>query len=178
MDFKIVENVLPETVFKELEKALDGAFFKSYDVGGNQLYYHEIPNGVAKLLSDVCSREVGKELSTILSFARLNTPELNTEFRVHADSVIFNQKPTIASVFYLKDSIDSGTALFEHPVYGKKHVAGKNPQIILEDDGKWHAYKKYYAKANTMFIYNSDLYHGRFPWKVNEERIVLVNFMR
>jgi hypothetical protein len=85
-------------------------------------------------------------------------------------------------VFYLESSSiskPSGTAFFKHPVYNDRHnesTAG-SPQIIVNDDGLWEKYYQYDAVENSMLLYNAQLYHGRQPWAVNHDRIVIVKFM-
>jgi len=175
---KVLNNVLDEKEFSSIKFYLKNSIkdFKSFDVGhDHSLYFHLIPKHVKQKLNKAVMDTVG-DFEDVLTFARLNTPTKNTEFRIHADSKIFGKQPNLAAVFYLDSSTDSGTAFFEHPVYGKTHTP-PNPQIITEDDGDWNNYHQYNAIENSMLLYNSDLYHGRQPWAVKEERIVIVKFM-
>jgi hypothetical protein len=173
-----IENVLDNSTFLSLRESLEStkSDFKGIDVIGNLLYYQEVSKDIEEKLHRAIQREIGKYPKNILTFARLNTPTLNTEFRIHSDGVIRGQQPNLACVFYLRTD-DSGTALFEHPVYGREWK-GKSSNVHLIDDGQWKIYEEYKSKENSMFLYYSDLWHGRQPWIVEHDRIVIVSFMR
>jgi hypothetical protein len=178
---KVLNNVFKDQEFNSLRNYLKRSIndFKPFDVGyDHNLYFHQVPKPINSHLNSVIKDTVG-DFSDILTFARLNTPDKNNEFRIHADSKIFQKQPNLAAVFYLdSSSVDapSGTAFFEHPVYGKEHNSNY-PQIFPNDDGQWSKYYQYDAVENSMLLYKSDLYHGRQPWAVQKERIVIVKFM-
>jgi hypothetical protein len=175
---KVLNNVFEDKEFQSLRNYLKRSIkdFKPFDVGYNHdLYFHSVPKPINNHLNKVIKDTVG-DFSDILTFARLNSPDKNTEFRIHADSKIFQKQPNLAAVFYLDSSDTSGTAFFEHPVYGKEHKQ-PHPQIFTKDDIQWNKYYQYNAVENSMLLYKSDLYHGRQPWAVQEERIVIVKFM-
>jgi len=185
---KILNNIFEDKEFQSLRNYFKRSIkdFKPFDVGHeHSLYFHLVPKPINQQLNSVIKNAVG-EFEDILTFARLNTPDKNTEFRIHADSKIFQKQPNLAAVFYLDSSDTSGTAFFEHPVYGKEHKQ-PHPQIFTKDDiiagvtdvshSQWNKYHQYNAVENSMLLYKSDLYHGRQPWAVQEERIVIVKFM-
>jgi hypothetical protein len=175
---KVLNNIFEEQEFNSLKNYFKKSIkdFKPFDVGYNHnLYFQSVPKPINDHLNKTIKDTVGT-FSDILTFARLNTPDKNTEFRIHSDSKIFNKQPNLAAVFYLESSDTSGTAFFEHPVYGKEHKQ-PHPQIFAKDDKQWNKYYQYNAVANSMLLYNAHLYHGRQPWAVQEERIVIVKFM-
>jgi hypothetical protein len=179
-DYTVLTNVFPDKEFQSLKNYLKRSVrdFKPFDVGyDHNLYFHMIPRPTNETLNKAIEAKVGK-FQEVLTFARLNTPDKNTEFRVHSDSKIFGKQPNLAAVFYIESSEDSGTAFFKHPEYGDRFEFKPNqPQIIPKDDGLWEKYYQYNAVENTMLLYNAHLYHGRQPWVMNHERIVIVKFM-
>jgi hypothetical protein len=172
----VVENVLPPVLF---EKAL--SYFKSAEYTKlrmsetAEMYYSKLPKPIDSAYHLAVQKALGKPLNTLYAFARLNTESLDTSFRIHADGKILDKQPKWAAVLYLEDSTTSGTAFYEHPIHGRSAVG--SPEIFEEDDGLWTAHTKYYAKANSMIVYDALEYHGRFPWQVSGERVVLVRFM-
>ena len=176
MSYAVLNNVLSTKDFEFLKSHLlhQDRRFQALDLGGTHMYAHKVPFGVSLLLDKAIKEATGLNLQSVASFVRLNKKDLDTSFRVHADSDIKNQKIVVAAVFYLEDSEISGTALFKHPIHGHK---ASSQLVFTEDDGLWDAYYKYYAKANTMLVYDASFFHGRFPWKVPHERKVIVKFM-
>lgn len=178
----IVENVLDSHALLSLKNYARNIPFKKVEKGNNTfLYLTQVPPNVTKVLQVAMEKAVGAKLKEVITFLRLNTSELDTEFRIHTDAKVLNQKPEVSAVFYLDTDSFSGTALFEHKIYGR--YGKPEGEIFTEDDGNWNCYLKYFAVENSMFICNSDLYHGRFPWKSygkdqSDGRIVIVKFMR
>jgi hypothetical protein len=180
---KTITNVLDDLDFVQLKKYLLSfkSRYQEYDMGSvhckdrQPLYALPVPERFNRLLTEVLNKDpdVGPHRD-ILTFARLNTPIKNTQFRIHADSKIFDTQPNLAAVFYMQTD-DSSTAFFEHPIYGKR--ATPENQIFTVDDGQWKIYHQQPSIENTMLIYDSQLYHGRQPWKVNFDRVVVVKFL-
>jgi hypothetical protein len=180
IDYTSIDKVLCNSDFVSLRDSLYGSVsgFKPYDVIGSLLYYQLIPNEIDQEINKVIDESLGIKHKDILTFARLNTPLLNTEFRIHSDGVILGKQPNLACVYYLKTSNSSGTSLYKHPTHGDRWNSRVTPSnVFLEDDGLWEEYHRYYALENSMFLYNAQLWHGRFPWVVTEDRIVIVKFM-
>ncbi|WP_396189898.1 hypothetical protein [Flavobacterium sp.] len=182
-EYKVIENVLGQEMFNNTVLVGRHSKFKKVDVGlGDTLYLAEVPKNLEQHLINAVSGATGFNLSCIQSFFRLNTPDLNNAIRIHADSLINGIKPTVAGVFYLESMPGTGTALFEHKIFGRYSKDPSRNAIYKREEG-WSAYMKYEAVANTMFVYNSDFYHARFPWEAyghdkTDGRIVVVLFMR
>lgn len=121
-----------------------------------------------------------------LAFARLNTENLDTGFRIHSDGKTADNngkmfQPEYAAVFYPFDTPGHGTALFTHKLIGdrSKPLQGKAFKI---DDGMWSVSEWYEGKENTAFYYEANRYHCRYPFKsfgstIKDGRIIIVNFM-
>lgn len=182
-EYTVIKDVLNPEIFESAVLLGRTSKFRKVDVGlGDTLYLAEVPKNLEQRLVNAAESVTGLNLSCIQSFFRLNTTELNTAIRIHADSMINGIKPTVAGVFYLESMPGTGTALFEHKIFGRYSKDPSRNAIYKRDEG-WVAYQKYEAVANTMFVYNSDFYHARFPWEAyghdkTDGRIVVVLFMR
>jgi hypothetical protein len=178
-----VENVLTKLEFKDLNSYCRRSNFKCLIREDNTpMYFKEVPESINNIFNKVASDAWGKPLKDIYSFVRLNTKMHDTVFRVHSDSKVLDQQPQVAALFYLETSDTSGTAFFDHPQHG--HCAiDEDYYVFTEDDNLWEIRDRYYAKANSMIVYDSRLFHGRFPWESygkdqKDGRIVVVKFMR
>ena len=146
---------------------------------GQVLYLSYIPGWITQRLTP-------EGYESKISFARLNTSELDTKFRVHADSRTRDAKgqlfyPDFACVFYPFDTPGHGTGLFRHKVLGDQ-CDKRKARAFTYDDGNWEMYDWYEGKENTMFAYESNKYHCRYPYQSfgltkEDARIVIVNFM-
>lgn len=177
-NIKIFDGVLPTSCLESLRHQSKSPF-NPINVGNKTFVHALAPKAsINNLLNNFIRRETGIRFKEIAAFLRLNTPTKNTEFRIHGDGepLADGQRCTLAAVYYLEED-DSGTAFFEHPKYGKINKPG-DPLIHVNDDGLWKEYFRCQSKANRLVVYNSDLYHGRQPWAVTKDRVVLVKFMR
>jgi hypothetical protein len=106
MDYKIINDVLSQSKFVNLRDHLysNTDKFRPVDVGlGHKLYAYPVDNEVNYFLNQSIINALGlNKLKDIMTFARLNTATKNTEFRVHSDSKIYQNKPNLAAVFLLK----------------------------------------------------------------------------
>lgn len=179
----IIDDVLDLTTLGEARRVgRESSRFQPIDKGnGRVLHCALVPPFIDRQLQAAMERSLARKLRNIISFYRLNTSRLDTEFRVHCDTVIQGELPDYAGVFYLETCQDSGTALYEHPVHGRGDDQGLS--IFDEDDGKWSPYFMCPEYENRMFLYKSSLFHGRYPWKARgntrkDGRIVIVKFMK
>lgn len=176
-------NVLSKEYFKLLDNYCRKASYRRLPKEDNTyMFYTDVPDSVDQIITKVIEDNLNTKIENIYSFVRINTSLHDIGFRIHADSKVFNKQPTLACVFYLNDSDISGTAFFEHPKHGKE-ASDDNHWVFTEDDGNWSIHNKVYEQKNSMIVYNSRLFHGRFPWvsygkTKRDGRIVLVKFMR
>jgi hypothetical protein len=181
--FDVVTNIFSDFEFEDLRSQLRMSTYLPFPLDKPQiLYLTPVPKAYDEVLTQVAELTVQSKLNQLRSFARLNTEELDTNFRVHSDGKIYGHYPDVACVFYIDTREDSGTAFFESPIYGR---TSPSPEYNVHkvDDGNWHPYAKVHQVANSMLVYNAQLYHGRFPWKsygVSKEdgRIVIVKFLK
>lgn len=182
-EYAVVKDILPKDIFERFRKKCRLAIYRDVPAGmGDTLRLAKPDSIIVELIKSKLEKELNKKLGIIISFARLNHNLVNNTFRVHSDTVIEGQKPDIAAVFYFDTVEDTGTALFEHPEYGRINE-DYTQSIIFKNNELWTPWQKYESEANSAFIYNADLYHGRYPWEAygNSQangRVVLVMFMK
>jgi hypothetical protein len=178
---KVIGDVLDPIALKKLKQhAINATYDKMWLDEQTCMHYAWPPKVINDQLNDKIRNTLGFNFRDIASFLRLNTSTIDTDFRIHNDAAIHGIKPTHAVVFYLEESMVSGTALFSHPEHGKQ---SNEVKVFTKDDGLWKSYYLYYARENSMLVYNANLFHGRFPWKAfgknkYDGRIVLVKFLK
>jgi hypothetical protein len=176
----ILQNVLSPPVFAEaLEIARTKEMVKvRMDYGDIAIGMHT-PTKVCDILTKAASDIIGKELISNISFIRLNHSKTDVTPRIHSDQSTMGQID-VASVFYFETS-EHGTALFEHPEYGRVWRPGL--RTVFKDPTDWSIYAHYAAVKNSMLIYSADMWHSRWPTisygdDQSNGRLVIVNFMR
>jgi hypothetical protein len=174
--YTVLDNVLSN---KDLEilQAQTKESFQEVETGYDNIVVRKPNTRVNNVLTNVVRQSFGGNLSEICAFLRKNTSSLDISFRVHADHTPLGdgQVCKVAAVFYLFDDAKTGTALFKHPKHGTTAV---NEKVFTTNDGLWEAYEKTEAKANRLFIYDANLFHGRYPWRVRNDRYVVVKFLK
>jgi hypothetical protein len=157
----------PASITRIVDMGMGGAFFAA----------PADPSLVAKIKAK--AEEAFKtELSVVTAFVRKDTPASTNQMRIHADGRFGKELPTVAAVLYSKTD-GTGTGFFEHKTYGDTHVPGQNPEIVVRDHKKqWQLVDYVDAKKGRLLLYPSNRYHGRQPWRVTKDRVVLVVFMK
>lgn len=180
--YRIKSNVFPEGFYKSVKEIAKATNYRPVKTEtGEYLFLGKIPSFIRSALLLEVETLVGKSLKEIATFYRLNTSIHDTEFRIHCDSEINGEKPTYACVFYLHKSKESGTALYSHESHG---LRARDKVVIFDsDDGLWEPWRKILAEENKLFVYEADLFHGRFPWKCwgsskQDGRLVIVGFFK
>src|SRR5690606_14328916 len=111
----------------------------------------------------------------------------DTDFRIHADGIIMNEKTDLASVLYISESnTPNGTAFWQHHKHGKSLPADVTEQefnrLLTEDSNdlsKWKQIGFVQNVPNRLLTYNANHFHSKFPSLIDSgERIVLVTFYK
>lgn len=169
----IVPEVLPKHHLDALKKHVMVNSFQPIDIGGTEMYAMDVPVEIKQWIIGFTEELLDKKLEEVAIYCRYNSSALDTTFRVHSDGLIQGQQPTIASVLYLTTG-NTGTALYTHPEHGSEGLG----KIFQEDDGKWELIDFCEEVENTMFVYNANSFHSRFPHKARGERVVVVSFLK
>lgn len=177
---KITENFLSETVFNQLQEYCKLNEFEIVKAREKEFSILETPNFVMDFLEIE-----GYDL--ILTFIRSAKKDFDTDARIHADNIIMGEKTALASVLYINpegEVSENGTAFWKHHQYGEELPDTISNQefdrLLIEDSNnlsKWQHVETVFSKPNRQLLYNSNLFHSKYP-KVIEEgiRMVLVCF--
>jgi len=177
---KTVDNFLPKGLFQELSDYCAQKEFQMVNVG--EKYFLILPT--PPIVIDYLQRE-GHEI--ILTFIRKAHRNFDTDFRIHADGIIMNEKTDLASVLYISESnTPNGTAFWQHHKHGKSLPADVTEQefnrLLTEDSNdlsKWKQIGFVQNVPNRLLTYNANHFHSKFPSLIDSgERIVLVTFYK
>jgi hypothetical protein len=174
----MIESVLMEDVFDgedhlALDQCLKTMSYFPLELDEHAtMYAGELPTPLARLIEGKVQEAWGEELTPIATFARLNDTELDNTFRIHSDGLVQGQQPTVAAVYYIENG-GSGTALMTHEEYGDQGSG-----IYTTDDGKWTVGEFVAGNANSMFVYEAQAFHTRYPEKSEDTRVVIVSFLK
>ena len=142
------------------------------------MYAARVPLFLKKQFHTAVRRHFG-DVEFLATFYRLNTSKVDTSIRIHSDSEINEVKPDFGMVFYLEDDPGSGTALYSHKVFGDSSRANR----VFDNEAGWEQSFVSQSRANKLFIFNSNLFHGRTPWKAKgvdatDGRVVICTFAK
>ena len=182
------DNVLQEDTLKEVEQHIEANGFKEYDFGDKSFWACLPTSTLTELITEKVSVATQKPLDHIFSFIREATDKQDTDWRIHADSIIFGQQPLYAAVLYISDKPEdvlNGTAFWTHKEYGKGLV---NPENKVYDDllskdandkSKWELDEIVSFKKNRLLIYPATRFHSAYPNKAwGDGRIVMASFFK
>ena len=182
------DNFIPPTLLKNTEKYLVN--FTAVETGEKQFWIMDpIPAFTNYVISRLTELE-GKSIKSVFSFFRIATDVLDTDWRIHCDSLINGELPQRAAVLYLSDSTLStlhGTAFWKHCEHGdslswedvNNDVYNKLIRKDSEDLDKWQLTSVIGWKKNRLISYPSNYFHSKYPnksWK--EGRKIFVVFYK
>lgn len=165
--------ILHPQVFLNLREELEECERQFVDLGDIPICLAEVQDFYIEDLMHEIEFELNQAVDPIAVFARYNSPDVDTSFRIHSDGRIQGQQPDVAFVYYIKGK--SGTALFDHPEHGRSSEKG---EVFTDDDGFWQETFYHAPKPNTILLYDAKSFHSRWPNKEEEDRIVIVGFLK
>lgn len=179
---EVIDNFLPEEVFKELQDYCYNNKFQIVKAGDKEFSVLNIPDSVISYL-DIDGYK------PVLGFIRNAYDGFDKDIRIHADNIINGDKTAIASVLYINKSegvTENGTCFYEHKDYGIKLPEDCSDEefdnLIINDsndESKWNRLDYISSRPNRLLTYDSNYFHSKYPKKIEEgERIVLVCFYR
>lgn len=175
----VKDDYFQPTIFRSLQEYCDNEF-QIVKAGEKEFLTLPTPEKLIPIL-----QMEGQEL--VLSFIRKCHKDFDFKPRIHADNIIQSHKTSMASVLYInreKGVTPNGTSFYEHEKYGHRlpeDVTDEEFDRLIVDDShdldKWKKTDYISARPNRMLVYDSQMFHSRFPHKIEGgERIVLVNF--
>ena len=185
----IIDNFLDKEVYNSVYEKLSSNEFKEIPVGDKSFWVQfsdpEFDNIVINAISVIENRD----RRNILSFFRVATDKIDTDWRIHSDSIINGERPERALVLYLSPSTMKGlhgTALWRHKELGDCMVEGipfeKYDDVLLNDSNnmdKWDLQSVIGYKINRGVTYPCNYFHSKYPnegWESG--RMVYVMFYK
>lgn len=172
-----VYNALPHDVLGTLKSYLSRAEWGPVPLDHSvEMAAVEAPEGLTEVVTKLVNDCYLKEFEPLAVFCRYNSPEVDTEFRIHSDGEVLGEQPTLACIIYLNDG-DTGTGLFINAKHGSFPREGQQG-IYTEDDHEWVVTDYCEQKVNVMFAYDARRFHSRWPPQANGHRFVVVGFFK
>jgi hypothetical protein len=185
----IVDNFIEKEFFEIINAYLDKGQFEKIKAGDKDFHIQHSNEDFDSYMASKLSIIEGKKIDNILSFFRIATDEIDSDWRIHSDLNINSEKPDRALVLYLspREREDlHGTALWEHDIYGReipKDISDEEYDRMIGVDAndlrKWRLSTVVGYDENRLVSYPSSYFHSKYPnvaWK--EGRKVYVMFYK
>ena len=181
----VQDDFLSDIILSKIEEYLTD--FKEVDTGHKKFWVMNAEQPFVDYMVQRISLLEGKDIENILSFFRIATDELDTDWRIHCDSIINEVLPDRALVLYMSDSeLDdiNGTAFWKHIKYGDSlpiealSIEEHNNLILneAEDLSKWTLSSIIGCKKNRLLSYPCNYFHSKYPnkaWKNGRKVFVM-----
>jgi len=184
----IIDDFLNNDILNKLNNYL--VDFKEVDTTYKKFWVMDSPQDFTSYMITKISQIENKEIDHIFSFFRIATNELDTDWRIHCDSIINDKVPTRALVLYLSPlelNELNGTAFWRHKDYGDslpydKLTSDIYNDLIINDANvldNWDLETVVGYKQNRLLSYPSNYFHSKYPNYAGEKgRKVFVMFYR
>jgi hypothetical protein len=169
----IVDNFLDDLTYISTYNKLLENDFEEVVVGDKSFWVQFSTPEFDKTVLDKVSSIEGVERNSVLSFFRVATDELDTDWRIHADSIINGERPTRALVLNISPSKMTGlhgTAFWSHREYGDSLHDGVSFEdfdgMLLNhsnDLSKWELQSVVGYKINRAVCYPCNYFHSKYP---------------
>lgn len=183
----IVDNFLDENVYQETYNSLLSNDFLTVELGEKKFWVQysnpEFDNMIVNKLSAID----GVPRKSLLGFFRVATDQLDTDWRIHADSKVGDIRPERALVLYISPSTMEGvhgTAFWKHKKLGytiPKDMSNEEfDKMLIEESNvldNWDLHTVVGYIPNRAVMYPSVYFHSKFPnagWE--KGRMVYVMF--
>jgi len=181
----IIDNFLPANMFNLLK--LDTGLFNEFKTPNKSFWVKELPEEFIKYLCTRIGNIENKNIINILSFIREAKKNQDNEWGIHNDSIINNQQPDRAIVYYIESPNQkklNGTAFWEHKKYGEAYTGNTNKQYdeLIKNDynnkKKWKLKSVIGYKPNRLLSYPCNYFHSKYPNEFEKSRKVIVMFYK
>jgi hypothetical protein len=180
----IKDNFLPHNLYKELVKYCDN--FKEVKTPRKSFWVKKLPSELIHYIERSLEEIEGRNIKSILCFAREAKQGQDNEWRIHNDTIIEDQQPEKAMVLFVKANEDKlhGTAFWEHENYGHTYTESNNEEfnrMLIEDandKSKWKLNSIIGYKDNRLLSYPCNYFHSKYPKEYTDQRIVVVMFYK
>jgi len=180
----IKDNFLPPPLYKELVKYCDN--FTEVKTPGKSFWVKELPTELVHYIERSLEKLEGRDIKSILCFAREAKQKQDNKWRIHNDTIIEEQQPDRALVLYVKSTEDklNGTAFWEHENHGHTYNESESEEFnrMLTEDAndksKWKLNSIIGYKDNRLLSYPCNYFHSKYPNEFNDQRVVVVMFYK
>ena len=180
----IKDNFLPHNLYKELISYCDE--FEEVKYPTKSFWVKELPSELISYIERSLEKLEGKEIRSILCFAREAKQGQDNSWRIHNDTIIKGEQPDRAIVLFVKANEDklNGTAFWEHENYGHTYIESDAEEFNrmlakdANDKSKWKLNSIVGYKDNRLLSYPCNYFHSKYPNEYKDQRIVVVMFYK
>ncbi len=161
---KVVDEFAPDLFFNTIKSLVDGVDFTEYEYAGKS--YVGV-GGVTLPVKKLIEKHMGKPVTFTMSHVRLGNKHTPLTNYIHAD----NAACKYALVWYLSEPpCETGTCFWLHNETQTDRMPWPPPKDLWEavdkdtaDESKWTKLEYVEAKENRAVLFDSQLYHSRYP---------------
>jgi len=183
----LVDDFLDKESYDLISKQLEDSEFEEVVVGDKSFWI--VPsNGMMDIaVTSRLEAIEGRPIRNILSFFRMSSETVDTDWRIHSDQKINGEQPDRAVVLFVSENHSdielTGTAFWEHEEYGHvmPSVSNKEFDRMLKEEAndtcRWKLNTVIGHRENRLISYPSSYFHSKYPnksWK--ERRMIFVMF--
>lgn len=185
----VVDNFLESSLYDSVYGSLKNNKFKAVEVGDKKFWVQYSNKDFDEYIVEKLSDIDGVQRECLLGFFRVATEEVDTDWRIHADSKVGDIRPERALVLYISPSTKEGlhgTAFWKHKEVGYEMPIdvsdAESDRFLLEEANEvdnWELHSVVGYRPNRAVMYPSNYFHSKYPntgWK--EGRMVYVMFYR
>jgi len=185
----VIDDFLNNELYQGIYKTLISNEFNEIEAGNTSFWVQSSNPDFDSFIINKLSILEGVERRNILSFFRVATDQVDTDWRIHSDAIINGERPDRALVLYLSPSSMEGlhgTAFWRHKEFGyclSEDISFETYDKVLEEDSnnleKWILHSVIGYKENRAVCYPGNYFHSKYPnvgWE--EGRIVYVMFYK
>ena len=182
----IKDNFIDKPFFKIIRSHLQSNEYKKIDVGDTNFYIQQSNEDFNNYITLRLEEIEQCKITNVLSFFRLSTDVLDTNWRIHSDLNVNGQRPDRALVLYLSPTERTdlhGTAFWEHYIHGKElplqitdEEYDNTIKLDSHDLNKWDLKSVIGYEKNRLISYPANYFHSKYPnegWKEGREVFVM-----
>ena len=179
------DNFLPNEVLEETLAYIDYIGFEDWKHGDKTFNAVHPSKTLIELSTQKLELLLNRKLDLVFSFIRRATPEIDTNWNIHADQWVGLDQPKLAAVWYLSKKpkgVTGGTAVWTHDKWGT-HLTGNedeyNEQRAHENNkDEFELDQVVGYKQNRVVVYDANRFHSAYPNNAGFERIVMASFFK
>jgi len=181
-----IDDFLPSYILDETVNNLLSKAYEEYKTPGKSFYIQEASHPFINHVCGLLSAAEGNIVEPILSFFRVSSDVLDTNWRIHSDLKIDGQQPDRALVLYIsprKHDHLHGTALWEHKKHGKSlpnNTTDKDFNNLINKESEnldaWTLNSVIGYNQNRAISYPANYFHSKYPnksWESGREVFVM-----